>query len=105
MRKFTKEHNDLDFLFPDIKESGEWWFDYWEKNAERLFNLCHTTETTFTKDDLIDAFMKGASESQRTLILRAINAQQFAERLMQENQRLLAQNDRLMHSLIELKNK
>lgn len=105
MRKFTKEHNELDFLFPDIKESGEYWFEHWEKVAEYRFEHAHQNETEFVKDDIIDVFMKGASEAQRTLILRAINTEQFAERMMEENQRLEKQLQYWMNKALELHNK
>ena len=105
MRKFTKTHNDLDFLFPDIKESGDFWFDHWEKIVEYKFESAHHSQNTFSKDDIIDAFMKGASESQRTLILHAINAEQSVERILDENIRLTKQLQFCMDKMIELNNK
>lgn len=71
-RKFTREHNDLDWLFPTIPdleevESGQTAFDHFEALANDLFETAHNGETAFAKEDLIDAFMKGASEAYREI--------------------------------------
>lgn len=72
-RKFTKEHNDLGWLFPEVPNayvyvpSGEAAFDEFERHAENLFKNAHTDQETFTKADVIDAFMKGASVAQQLI--------------------------------------
>ena len=70
-RKFTKEHNDLDWLFPEVPNAyapfGEPAFDEFEKHAENLFESAHGDQETFTKADVIDAFMKGASLAQQLI--------------------------------------
>ena len=68
MRRFTKEHNDLDWLFPDpsqedYEKASDVWFDTYEDLANNLFETCYGNQETFTKDDMIDSFMKGASEA------------------------------------------
>lgn len=72
MRHFTKDHNDLRWLFPiwekSTQEDAENMFEYYEREAEYFFEMAHDGEEVFTKDDLIDAFMKGASEAHKTLI-------------------------------------
>lgn len=75
MRKFTKEHNSLSWLYPDIlndnkniKRSGEERFDEYEKYANYLFSVCYEDKETFSKDDIIDAFMKGTSVAHQTMI-------------------------------------
>lgn len=70
-RKFSKEHNELDWLFPEVPNSfvssGETAFDEFEKYAENLFKSAHGDQETFTKADVIDAFMKGASVAQQII--------------------------------------
>lgn len=70
-RKFTKEHNKLDWLFPEVPNayvsSGEPAFNEFEKYAENLFKSAHGDQETFTKADVIDAFMKGASVAQQLI--------------------------------------
>lgn len=70
-RKFTKEHNDLGWLFPEVPNayvpSGEAAFDEFERHAEDLFESAHGDQETFTKADVIDAFMKGASVAQQLI--------------------------------------
>lgn len=70
-RKFTKEHNDLDWLFPEVLNahvsSGETAFDEFEKYAENLLKSAYGDQETFTKADVIDAFMKGASVAQQLI--------------------------------------
>lgn len=88
-----------------LKNPLIFWFDHWEKIAEYKFESAHHPQNTFSKDDIIDAFMKGASEVQRTLILRAINAEQSAERIMDENIRLTKQLQFCMDKMIDLNNK
>lgn len=72
MRKFTKQHNDITWLFPDIidnnEEASENWFDKYEDIAKYLVDTMNINDSdVFTKDDLIDAFMKGASIAQQSL--------------------------------------
>ena len=70
-RKFTKEHNELNWLFPEVPNayasSGETAFNEFEKYAEDLFESAHGDQETFSKADVIDAFMKGASVAQRLI--------------------------------------
>lgn len=70
-RKFTKQHNELDWLFPEVPNacvsSGEAAFNEFEKYAENLFKSAHGDQGTFTKADVIDAFMKGASVAQQLI--------------------------------------
>lgn len=74
MRRFTKKHNDLTWLFPDIidednNELSEKWFDTYEKKANDLIETIGIGDAdSFSKDDLIDSFMKGASIAQQMLI-------------------------------------
>lgn len=73
MRKFTKTHNNLEWLFPSpenpsLKES-ESYFDMYESRAYNLFEIAHPQlHGTFSKDDVIDAFMKGASEAHNKMV-------------------------------------
>jgi len=72
MARFTKEHNDLRWLFPTIYHNdkdkyAEEAFDMYKLRAEDLLSLGYSTES-FTKDDMIDAFMKGASEATRNIM-------------------------------------
>lgn len=73
MRKFTKTHNNLEWLFPSpenpsLKES-ESYFDMYEYQAYNLFEIAHPQlHCTFSKDDVIDAFMKGASEAHNKMV-------------------------------------
>lgn len=66
-RRFTKTHNEIDWLFPTPvdgrnAEVAERLFDEYEEYAEDLFNARYKNgESTFSKADVIDAFMKGAS--------------------------------------------
>ena len=64
MRKFTKTHNELRWLFPTCETEGEasLMFDVVEGTAEHLFACAgHKNDDTFDKDDMIDSFMKGYS--------------------------------------------
>lgn len=74
-RKFTKQHNELDWLFPEVPNayvsSGEAAFDEFEKYAENFFKSAHGDQETFTKADVIDAFMKGASIAQQLICFGA----------------------------------
>lgn len=75
MRKFTKKHNNINWLFPnpgqfDEKKSN-WYFDTYEEMAEYLFSIAHPWENTFTKSDVIDAFMKGASCAHQKMVFAA----------------------------------
>ena len=62
MRKFTKTHNNLEWLFPSpenpsLKES-ESYFDMYEYQAYNLFEIAHPQlHGTFSKDDVIDALI------------------------------------------------
>lgn len=72
MRKFTKDHNDLGWLFPNlggknIRESEEW-FDFYEELAKKLYNKTHKNNDNLTEDDIIDSFMKGASIAHQQLV-------------------------------------
>lgn len=71
MRKFTKTHNDLKWLFPIAKTQKEASkvFDYVEENAQEL---CHAANIPEKSRDLaIDAFMKGYSYALQLEIGRA----------------------------------
>lgn len=71
MRKFTKTHNDLEWLFPTVDgvdhKTPEELFDFYEKIGTELLEMGYSNKETFTKDDMIDAFMKGASVSRQFL--------------------------------------
>lgn len=61
MRKFTKTHNNLKWLFPiaKTKKEASKVFDYVEENAKDLCNAANIPEEN--RDLAIDAFMKGYS--------------------------------------------
>ena len=61
MRKFTKTHNSLTWLFPiaKTKKEASQVFDYVEENAKELCNSAGIAEKD--RDLAIDAFMKGYS--------------------------------------------
>lgn len=63
MRRFTKEHNELDWLFPlaDNLESASKLFNEIEDEAKYKLEICYDDQTEFTADDMIDSFMKGYS--------------------------------------------
>ena len=71
MRKFTKEHNDLDWLFPVLDKDSHWERpeDTYDKYEDIGFNLLQAAhgqhgsprDFLYNTDDLMDAFMKGAS--------------------------------------------
>lgn len=61
MRKFTKTHNDINWLFPSVNNDSEKIFDDYEQLATDLLKSSYGNKETFTVDDMIDAFMKGAS--------------------------------------------
>lgn len=63
MRKFTKNHNDINWLFPKVTEyhNPEHTFDEFEEIGQDLLESCYDKRGTFTRDDMMDAFMKGAS--------------------------------------------
>ena len=70
MRKFTKEHNELLWLFPICKneEGASKMFDEVEEEANYYFEMAqHKDDDTFNKDDMIDSFMKGYSVACRLL--------------------------------------
>ena len=63
MRKFTKTHNDLKWLFPiaKTKKEASKVFDYVEENAKER---CHAANIPEENRDLaIDAYMKGYSDA------------------------------------------
>lgn len=73
MRKFTKTHNNLEWLFPTIEnpseKESESYFDMYESQAYDLFDKAYPyNQNNFTKDDIIDAFMKGASEAHNKMV-------------------------------------
>lgn len=73
MRKFTKTHNNLEWLFPSpenlSQKESESYFDMYESRAYALFEIAHSqSQDNFTKDDIIDAFMKGASEAHNKMV-------------------------------------
>lgn len=69
MRHFTKQHNDINWLFPVLKSpysaTSEYWFDEYEKLGQNLLEFAYPNQESFTKDDMMDAFMKGCSEAQQ----------------------------------------
>lgn len=106
MRKFNKEHNNLQWLFPDpmcnTESNSELWYDMYEAMAESLFEAAHGFEENFEKDDLIDAFMKGASVAHSKMANMIANYQQ---RCMEAESRLgytLDSNKQLMNLITEL---
>ena len=74
MRRFTKEHNDLNWLYPnphitEMKgESPEKTFDDYDKLGNFYLSECYGKQQNFTQDDMIDAFMKGTSTAYRDLV-------------------------------------
>lgn len=71
MRKFTKEHNDIGWLFPypssNSLDDANAWFDFYELTAKELADYAYNGQETYTLDDVIDAFMKGASVAHQRL--------------------------------------
>ena len=70
MRKFTKDHNELSWLFPicETEEAASKMFDEVEGTAVYYFeNAGHKDDDTFNKDDMIDSFMKGYSVATQLL--------------------------------------
>lgn len=70
MRKFTKEHNKLLWLFSicETEEAASKMFDNVEETAVYYFeNACYKDDDTFNKDDMIDSFMKGYSVATQLL--------------------------------------
>lgn len=69
MRRFTKTHNDITWLFPAMEkkseETSENWFDTYEHLGLSLLESAYPNQESFTKDDMMDAFMKGCSEGQQ----------------------------------------
>lgn len=101
MRKFTKTHNDIQWLFPNMEQSdksSEQFFDMYESIAEELFKLAHQNKTTFTKDDVIDAFMKGASIAHS----RMINVVSIYKTSNDELKHKLEQDKKQLDSLYKL---
>ena len=69
MRKFTKEHNEIGWLFPSVlpEDNPEEDFDTFEERGKFLFEEAYQDKEAFTKDDMMDAFMKGCSVAQQHL--------------------------------------
>lgn len=69
MRKFTKEHNEIGWLFPSVlpEDNPEKDFNTFEERGKILFEQAYQGKETFTKDDMMDAFMKGCSVAQQYL--------------------------------------
>lgn len=63
MRTFTKTHNELAWLFPKVTKyhNPEQTFDEFEQIGQDLLEDAYDEQETFTRDDMMDAFMKGAS--------------------------------------------
>lgn len=79
MRKFTKENIDLPWCFPNIVVDNknlltctpERRFNEFEDQAKNLLESAHGNKEVFTRDDMIDAFMKGTSVATRTIAFDA----------------------------------
>ena len=69
MRKFTKEHNEIGWLFPSVlpEDNPEEDFDTFEERGKILLEEAYQDKEAFTKDDMMDAFMKGCSVAQQHL--------------------------------------
>lgn len=72
MRKFTKTHNDLKWLFPiaKTKQEAEKVFNYVEEQAKDLADIAGVNEAD--KDLAIDCFMKGYSYCMQLEIHREV---------------------------------
>lgn len=72
MRKFTKTHNDLKWLFPvaKTKKEAEKVFNYVEEQAKDLADIAGVNEAD--KDFAIDCFMKGYSYCMQLEIHREV---------------------------------
>lgn len=107
MRRFTKTHNDILWLFPICKTKNEAnkEFDFIEEIANYRFQMCYDDQKTFDKDDMIDAFMKGYSEATQMIycehLNRYINRAIGAEKLLAMNEKVI---DRLKSKIEELEN-
>lgn len=107
MRKFTKEHNDLVWLFPTLnkdKIESENYFDYYELMANLLYKKAHNNNETLTKDDVIDGFMKGASTAHSRLLNSIEYLNGHYEILKKEVELLRKQNKQLMELIFKLTN-
>lgn len=112
MRKFTKTHNEVQWLFPNYDNSIEKSnkdYETFESIANDLLIAAHGDNESFTKDDLIDAFMKGASVSQQTNV-HTISMINESKKLYKEaNDKLFEENKKLLQMINilteQLKNK
>lgn len=109
MRKFTKEHNELEWLFP-FANNAEKMFEDVEQTGEYLFDYCYDGQESFDKDDMIDAFMKGYSNCQQMMTCHPsvghtnmLNAKvDLLERQIDKRDKII---DSLMNKIKELENK
>lgn len=72
MRKFTKTHNDLKWLFPiaETKKEAEEVFNYVEEQANNFADIADVKDGD--RDLAIDCFMKGYSYCMQLEIHRAV---------------------------------
>lgn len=104
MRKFTKTHNELQWLFPNCNNSNEQSandFDNYEEMANDLLIAAHNDKEVFTKDDLIDAFMKGASVAQQHNIQNMLLVDESRKLYKKSNEKLVEENKKI-HQMISL---
>lgn len=100
MRKFTKNHNELQWLFPicETEESASKMFDEVEEEANYYFEAAnHKDDETFSKDDMIDSFMKGYSVATRTLGCQIWQWQNLYEQSKKFNDMLDEKIDKLFN--------
>lgn len=70
MRKFTKEHNEIGWLFPSVlpEDNPEEDFNTFEERGKFLFEEAYQDKEAFTKDDMMDAFGQTACLKNRLRI-------------------------------------
>lgn len=71
MRKLTKANEDITELFPDLTDENNpqvsaKWFDIYDRIAQN--QIANIDKKQFTKDDILDAFMYGASTAHKEIL-------------------------------------
>lgn len=79
MRRITKEKYDIGSMFPDLtsmeeKTSLNWFITYENVIKNLLAKEEITDNDIFTKDNIIDTFIKGASIAHKMLAIRYDNS-------------------------------
>lgn len=101
MRRFTKDHNDVHWLFPNqkTKEDANKVFDEVEGYAQHLLQLGYGNQEAFTRDDMIDAFMKGYSYACQLEGFNVMQLENLYDGLKTTVDLLMKENDNLCKEL------